>query len=204
MFLAAALAVAGAMAEAEQGIVPLLQRADIITREPWKFVAETRYAPVEIDGRRAIKAVSDSSASGTYRKITIDLYETPVLRWSCRVENTLGNIAETDREDDHCPARVSALAAHPLLFWKTRVLSYVRCSAQPEESDWPSACIDSVKVIAVCGGEPGLGEWHEESPNVRKDLQQHFGKAVRYVDAVGFMTDSDDSGRRAVAYCGDV
>lgn len=39
---------------------------------------------------------------------------------------------------------------------------------------------------------------------MRDDFKRYFSKEVRYVDAVAFMTDSDNTGRRAVAYYGDM
>lgn len=181
-----------------------LNAADMSAWQPWRFSGETRYTLVEIDGRRAVKAVSDASASGYYRRITVDLNQAPVLRWSWRVENTYGQVDETLKAGDDSPARVFVLSSHPLFFWRTRALAYVWSNAQPAGSDWPSAYTSSERVIAVRSGQEGLGEWHQERRNVRDDFKRYFGKEVRYVDAVAFMTDSDNTGRRAVAYYGDI
>jgi hypothetical protein len=39
---------------------------------------------------------------------------------------------------------------------------------------------------------------------VRGDFDRYFGEEVRYADAVGFMGDTDNTGRRALAYYGDI
>lgn len=204
LLVSCAPAVSWEKADNDRRIVRVLEAADISSWRPWKFVGETRYAPVEIDGRRTVKAVSDAAASGYYRKITIDLYATPVLQWSWRVDNSLGEIDETSKAGDDSPARIYVLSAHPVFFWRTRGLAYVWSSVQPRGSHWPSAYTDNQKVIAVRSGERGLGEWHQEQRNVREDFKQYFGKDVRYVDAVAFMTDTDNTGRRAVAYYGNI
>lgn len=191
-------------ASSVQRIVPVLASADVSAWQPWDFSGETRYTPVEIDDRRAVKAVSDSAASGLYRKITIDLNETPVLHWSWRVDNTFGDINERTKEGDDYPARVYVLATHPVYFWRSRALNYVWSSAQPQGSDWPNAYSDNVRVIALRSGATGLGEWRKEQRNVREDFERYFGKDVRYVDAVAFMTDTDNTGRRAVTFYGDL
>lgn len=188
----------------ETRIIPALAAAELGAWRRWKFFGETRYTSVEIDARRAVKAVSEASASGYYRKMTIDLHRTPVLRWSWRVDNTLGGIDERTKEGDDYPARVYVLAAHPVFFWKTRALSYVWSSAQPKGSGWRNAHSSRAVVIAVRSGKQGLREWQQEVRNVRGDFQRYFGEEVRYVDAVGFMTDTDNTGRRAVAYYGDI
>ena len=204
LMLFAAAARHDAAAKGDTVAAPVLVSADLSSWQPWKFVGETRYTPVEIDGRRALRAVSEAAASGYYREIKIDLHETPVLRWRWRVDTTLGEIKERTREGDDYPARVYVLAAHPVFFWKTRALTYVWSSAEPEGAHWPNAYSDNARVIAVQSGSRGLGEWREEKRNVRGDFERYFGKDVRYVDAVAFMTDTDNTGLRAVAYYGDI
>ncbi len=191
-------------ASSDENVVLALDAADISVWEPWNFSGETRYTPVQVDGRRAVMAVSESSASGYYRKLTVDLHQTPVLRWSWRVDNTYGQVDETSREGDDSPARVYVLSTHPVLFWKTRALAYVWSSAQPEGSDWPNAYMSNERVIAVRSGHRGLGDWHQERRNVREDFKRYFGIDIRYINVVAFMTDSDNSKQRAVTYYGDI
>lgn len=191
-------------ASSAQRTVSVLTAADISAWAPWAFSGETRYTPVKIDQRRAIKASSSDSASGLYRKISIDLDETPLLHWSWRVDNTLAGINEKTKEGDDYPARVYVLAAHPLFFWRTRALSYVWSSAQPGGSDWPNAYTENAWMVAVRSGKQGLGKWHRQQRNVREDFERYFGKDVRYVDAVALMTDTDNTGRKATAYYGPI
>lgn len=204
LVLGATTAICAATAYSVVRMIPVLQAADLRAWAPWNFFGETRYTTVEIDGRRAVKAVSNSTASGYYRKISIDLQSTPVLHWSWRVDNILGNIDERTRTGDDYPARVYVLVAHPVLFWKTRALSYVWSSAQPEGSDWPSAYTENARMIAVRSGEKGLGEWHQERRNVHEDFERYFGVDIRYLNAIAFMTDTDNTGRTATAYYGEL
>lgn len=59
-------------------------------------------------------------------------------------------------------------------------------------------------MIAVRSGSSGLRRWHTEQRNVREGFQGFLGKDVRYIDAVAVMTDTDNTGARAVAYYGDI
>ncbi len=184
--------------------IPVLMNADLEGWREWTFSGATEYTPVVSQGRPAIKAVSDAAASGVYRGIRIDLGKTPILHWNWRVENTLGAIDETRKEGDDYPARIYVMVAHPLFFWKTYALTYVWSSARPAGSAWPNAYSDGARVIAVRSGDAGLGEWHGERRDVREDFKRYFGKDVRYTTAVAVMTDTDDTGKQAVAYYGDI
>lgn len=191
-------------AENSVSAVPVLMNADLSAWESRSFLGQTRYRPVDVGGRTVLKAVSDSAASGMFRKIRIDLESTPILHWSWRVNNILGEINETSKEGDDYPARVYVVASHPVFFWKTTALSYVWSSAQPEGSAWPNAFTRNAYMIAVRSGTSGLQGWYSERRDVRKDFQRYFGQDVRYIDAVAVMTDTDNSGGRAVAYYGDI
>lgn len=59
-------------------------------------------------------------------------------------------------------------------------------------------------MVAQRSGAEGLHQWWREKRDIRADFQSYFGETIRYVDAVALMTDTDDSGRRAVAYYGDI
>ena len=191
-------------AQSMVAIVPVLASADLSAWKPWNFSGVTRYTRVELDGRAALKAVSDSTASGVYRKIRIDLEKTPMLHWNWRVDNTLGDIDETSRDGDDFPARVYVMVVDPVFFWKTTALTYVWSSAQPEGAAWPNAYNDNARMIAVRSGKSGLQRWHGEQRDVRADFERFFGKDVRYIDAVAVMTDTDNTRSRAVAYYGDI
>lgn len=90
----------------ETRITSALSAAELGAWRRWTFIGETRYTLVEIDARRAVKAVSEGSASGYYRQMTTDLHQTPVLRWIWRVGGTLGGIDQRIKEGDGYPARV--------------------------------------------------------------------------------------------------
>ncbi|MDX1514854.1 MAG: DUF3047 domain-containing protein [Gammaproteobacteria bacterium] len=184
--------------------VPVLSDANLSKWKSWDFSGMTRYSKVTLDGRVAVKAVSKSAASGLYRKLRIDLQATPLLNWSWRVDNTFGPIDERSRGGDDYPARIYVIVKHPLFFWKTTALTYVWSSAQPAGTAWPNAYTDNATIVAVRSGDAELGEWHQERRNVLEDFRRYFGKKVRYIDAVAVMTDTDNTGDRAVAYYGDI
>lgn len=168
------------------------------------FSGETRYELVMDDGRQVVRAESDAAASGLYRKQTIDLTQTPWLRWRWKVANVLEGVDETTKAGDDYPARVYVVFSGGLAFWRTRTLVYVWSSNQPVGSAWNNAFTDNARVIAVQSGEGRVGEWISESRNVREDYQRLFGEDVETADAVAIMTDTDNSGQSAVAWYADI
>ncbi len=49
-----------------------------------------------------------------------------------------------------------------------------------------------------------LGTWFEEERNLYEDYQLAFGSEPPLVIGIGIMTDTDNTGERAVAYYGDI
>jgi hypothetical protein len=168
------------------------------------FSGETEYAIVENQGRRVLRAVSRATASGMYKRVQVDLTKTPYLHWSWEVENTLGALDETVKAGDDYPARVYVIASGGIFFWQTRAVNYVWANRQPQGAVWPNAFTASNRMIAVRSGDSQLGRWLDERRNVREDFRRVFGRDVLSVDAVALMSDSDNSGKAAVAHYGDI
>ncbi len=168
------------------------------------FAGETRYE-LQTDGdRRALRAVSDGTASGLYREIEVDLKVTPILNWSWKVEGVLEGNDERTRTGDDYAARVYVVFSGGLRFWRTRAINYVWSSHQPVGSEWPNAFTGNARMIAVDSGSGNAGEWVAHSRNVREDYRRLFHAEPGRVDAVAIMTDTDNSGQSATAWYGDM
>ena len=169
------------------------------------FSNETRYELAEIDDKRVLRARSNGSASGLYRKLRIDLYRYPFLNWEWRIENRLDTTNEQTRSGDDYAARIYVIVSGGLFFWRTRALNYVWANASASQSVWPNAFAGSnAMMMAVRSGQDGVSEWYAEKRNVLQDLKGIFGEDIRYVDAVALMTDTDNSRGRVTAYYGDI
>ncbi len=171
----------------------------------WKaksFVGQTAYTPVPAEG--LLLAESDATASGLFFEQAVDLRATPWLNWTWKAGNVLANVNEREKSGDDYPARVYVVAKGGLAFWKTKALSYVWSSAEPEGAMWPSAFTSNARMIAVRSGPARLGELLTERRNVREDWRRAFGEDIETLDAVAIMTDTDNSGQRAKAWYGRV
>ena len=168
------------------------------------FEGKTLYETVREDGRTVVRATSRGTASGLFLRRRIDLEKTPILRWTWRVDGTLGDIDERTRAGDDYSARVYVIRSHPVFPWRARAVNYVWASTRVPGETWRSAYTDSSRHIAVRSGDAHAGQWIDERRDVRADFRELFGESVRYVDAVAIMTDTDNTGAAAVACYGDI
>lgn len=168
------------------------------------FAGETRYALVEDQGLRVLRADSDGAASGLYREIAIDLKQTPVLNWSWKVDAVLAGNDERTRAGDDYPVRIYVVFSGGLRFWRTRAINYVWSGHQQIGSEWPNAFTGNARMVAVESGEGKAGGWVMYSRNVREDYRRLFRSEPGKIDAVAIMTDTDNTGQSATAWYGDI
>ncbi|MGX9461895.1 DUF3047 domain-containing protein [Shewanella sp. A14] len=185
--------------------------------DSWKpkiFYGESIYNIGEYKGRLALKALSHNAASGLVLKQQIDLSVTPYLNWSWLIEKTLPQLNERSKAGDDFVARIYVVIDGGFLVWNTTSLNYVWSSNQDSGLVWDNAFAgSSVKMMSVRGQEAQKGQWYQEKRNVYQDLIEVFGdkgsekanrKAYQYIDIVAIMTDTDNSGKQAESYYGDI
>jgi hypothetical protein len=174
--------------------------------EPEKFINETLYSLVKLDGQSVLKAVSQNSASGLIKKIRIDLEKYPFLNWQWRIENKLsGEFDEKQKQGDDYAARIYAVASGGIAFWNTRAVNYVWAKNSPKDATWPNAFAKNNAVMkALRSSEAMVSVWHNEKRNIRSDFKTLFGKDMKFIDAVVIMTDTDNTKNYALSYYGDI
>ena len=173
----------------------------------WKeksFKNTTVYKLVKGDKEMVLMADSNDSASGLYREITVDLAKKPCLTWSWKVDRVLEGLDETTKNGDDFPVRVYVIFSGGVFFWKTRALNYVWSNGLPKGSAWKNAHTMSSINISVQSGLEKVGQWTQQTRNVRRDYKRFFGSDVKQADAVAIMTDTDNSGSQAIAFYGDI
>lgn len=178
------------------------------------FQGETIYSIVTDNGRSVLKAESNDSASGLAKEKKIDLFKTPYLNWSWKINNHLLNLDESKKPGDDYAARLYVVKDGGWKIWNTKALNYVWSSNQQKGQTWDNAFVgDNAKMFAIRGAADTLATWVQEKRNVYKDLIEMFGdqgsdakneEAFRYLDAVAIMTDTDNSHQAATAYYGDI
>ncbi len=178
------------------------------------FEGQTSYSILQHKGQRALKAVSDGTASGLLLKKKIDLQQTPFLNWNWLIEQKLSGLNERSKSGDDFAARVYIVIDGGMMAWRAKSVSYVWSSNEAKGQVWDNAFVGSrVKMIAVRGKADKVGQWQNEKRNVYQDLITHFGDqgsadanlaAFRFIDVVAIMTDTDNSKGKAESYYGDL
>ena len=184
--------------------IGLFSRGDLSGWKEKVFAGETEYRLFRNNNRTTLRAQSHAAASGRYKKVKVDLKDTPVLHWSWKVDNLLEGVDEQSKSGDDYPARVYVVFSGGLFFWRTRAINYVWSSNQPVDTTWPNAFTGNAKMVAVESGPDQLGRWVIEQRDVAADYKRLFGEDPGTVDAVAIMTDTDNSGQRASAWYGDI
>ncbi len=173
---------------------------------PKKFVNETLYSLVKVDGKTVLKAVSRNSASGLIKKIKIDIEKYPFLNWSWRVEKPLLNtLDEKQKSGDDYAARIYIVVKGKIAFWNTISLNYVWSNNSEKGEVWPSAVAPKNSVmLALRSSEASVSVWNHEKQNVREDFRKLFGREIEFIDAVVLMSDTDNTQKEVTAYYGDI
>lgn len=183
----------------------------------------TDYSLVEDEGSVVLKAVSDASASGLTRAVSIDPRQYPVIQWRWKVGNVLrkGDVTRKDGDDyaariyitfafdpdkagylerlKHTAARLVYGEAVPY-----RAMAYIWGSNNLAGTMVANAYTDRVMMFVVRSGEENLQQWVTQQRNVYTDYRRAFGDEPTTISAVAIMTDSDNTGESAVAWYGDI
>jgi len=171
-----------------------------------KFKGETQYSFVMDQQlqKKALKAVGHASASGLIFKQRINIEQTPWLNWSWKAEQLIKGIDERSKAGDDYVARIYVVIDGGLFFWRTLALNYVWSSSHQKGEHWDNPYTSNAQMLAVEAGDKNSRRWHYYKRNVRKDLRTFLAKDVKYIDAIAIMTDTDNSGLRAVNVFGDI
>ena len=168
-----------------------------------RFKGETSYTVVPEGSGRVLRAESNGSASGLLFKIDYDPLQYPVLSWRWKVAGVIANGDETRREGDDYAARVYVVFPH----WfppKTRSINYIWANQLPKGRHVPNPFFANAVMVAIESGPEGAGRWVSERRNVAEDFRAIFGGAPPRAGAVALMTDTDNTGARAVAWYDDL
>lgn len=169
-----------------------------------------------------VKAVSEASASGLTKAVSIDPREYPIVRWKWKVENLLKRSDVGRKEGDDYPARLYItfeydpnrvslgrklkFKAGQAIFGDIPVaaLNYIWETRTPVGTIVENAYTDSAKMIVVESGPQKLGTWVDEERNIYEDYKKAFGEEPPMINGVAIMSDTDNTKERVTAYYGDI
>ena len=156
-------------------------------------------AVVEVDGERGVR-VAGTEAAGWWSLRLEDPVSTGRLTWAWRVlEQPLGADLRNATTDDSA-LRVFVVFGSPHISdSSSRAIFYTWGHAEPSGFRSNGHRTDRFHVIRLAGsGEVGPA-WRSEDVDPFRDYRRIWGGAAPPVSAIGFMQDTDQTRRRAVA-----
>jgi hypothetical protein len=184
-----------------------------------KVARTTRYTVVRDGDGWVIQADSEAAASALYRPLDVDARAYPRLTWRWKVANVLAGADARRKSGDDASARVYVafrydaaratawerltFGAYRLLYGRyppAAVVSYIWDNRLPPGTALDNAYTDRARMLVLRSGAADVGRWVMESRDVVEDYRRLFGGEPPRIAGVAVMTDTDDTGERAVAW----
>jgi hypothetical protein len=179
---------------------------------------DTVYTLVQDGDRRAVlRASADASASFYVAMLKSPIRPSMTLGWEWKTDALVPGADNRDKGREDAPLRVlvafdgdhatlpeaeqarfrraSKLAGRDLPY---AVLMYIWSDHVPVGTVIPSAHTSQMKMVAVASGPSGLGSWQSVQRSPADDFRRAFGAEPGPVLGVAVMTDTDNTGAKAV------
>ena len=163
-------------------------------------------------GRHAVEAVAQSSASMWRQVLRIEPAQLNVVKFSWKVPGLIAGADMAKRDHDDSPARVvlsfdgdrsKFSVRNVMLSEMARLLTgeempyatlmYVWCNACERESMIVNPRTDRVRKLALESGPERLNHWIDYERDIRADFEKTFGEPPGALISVALMTDTDNT-----------
>ena len=183
----------------------------------------TSYAPAWLDGRPAMAARAEASASVLRQRVRLEPDQLGHVRFSWKVPNLIHEADLARREVADSPVRlilafegarskfslkdtllselVHTLTGEPMPY---ATLMYVWCNHRPPGSVIGSPRTERIRKLVVESGSQGLNQWLAYERDIRADFERAFGEPPGALIGMAIMTDTDNTRSTAQAWYGPV
>jgi len=152
---------------------------------------------VRSDHEPYLEANAKESAVTIAKKFEYDLTEYPYLSWDWRaIELPKGG-------DERYKKTGDSAAAIYVIFegrFRPKSIKYVWSASLPRGTTTESPYNSKTKIVVMQNQSSPMDEWVSERVNVYEDYQRLFGDETESVQAIGLMSDSDNTQSTAVAH----
>ncbi len=188
-----------------------------------RVARHSRYTVVREGQDFVLRAESEAAASALYRPLDLDPKVHRVLSWRWKVEGVLDRSDPRRKSGDDYAARVyvafgydpagasawerARYGALRLLYGRYppgMALNYVWESRLPVGTVLDNAYSARAKMVVARSGAAEAGRWVTERHDIYADYRRIVGGEPPRIVGVALMTDTDDTGERAVAYYGAI
>ncbi|RUP33962.1 MAG: DUF3047 domain-containing protein [Curvibacter sp.] len=216
--------------------------ADAVTQSPWAQASQpegiapqpwrnhhfpgkqiTHFQYQRLDGRDAVEAQADASASLLRQVLRVEPERLGALKFSWKVPALITEADMTQRDADDSPVRVmlafdgdrSKLSTRNAMMSELAraltgedlpyaTLVYVWSNKLPQNSTLNSPRSDRIRKIVLESGPAHLGQWLSYERDIRADYERCYGEAPGPLIGVAIMTDTDNTRSHSQAWYGPV
>lgn len=160
------------------------------------IVGQAEYEVIRRENGNVLHILSNNSASILFKKMDIDIYNYPHIRWHWQVNKfpkySLGSLNENDI-DDYAARLCVVFPSWSIM--TTKFLVYVWDDRVNEQNVVkPSSFSKNCKILVTQCGKGNKGKWVTEERNILEDYRMVFGKKPpKTAGGIGIMSDSDDT-----------
>ncbi len=188
-----------------------------------KLKRDTKYALATQDGRTVLSAAASGSASMYVVRFAQPADARADLSWRWKTDALVPGADNRDKKREDAPLRVivgfdgdrtSLPEAEQKRFKQAKALSgreppfatimYIWSDHVPPETVIPSAHTSQLKMLVVASGANGLGSWQSVRRSLAADYRLAYGAEPGRVLGVAVMTDTDNTGAKAVGDYADI
>jgi hypothetical protein len=188
-----------------------------------KLKRDTVYSLVQEDGHAVLRGVADRSASLYVARFKPATGVPASIGWRWKTDALIPDADNRDKKREDAPLRVlvgfdgdkaTLPEEEQKRFQRAKSLTgrdgpyatlmYIWSDHVPVDTVIPSAHTSQVKMLAVASGSKGLGQWQTVQRNLAADYKRAFGAAPGRVLGVAVMTDTDNTGGKAVGEYSDI
>ncbi len=193
----------GTAGMADELAVGRFSTAGLTGWETKSFHGLTQYSLTRAQEHIVVQATSQGAASGLVKKISFDPQKYRYLRWSWKIDHILSAGDETTKAGDDYAARIYVVFSGKF-FWQTKAINYIWANKLQKGGFIANAYTSSAMMVAVQSGPENTGQWLTEQRDILADYKTLFGSDPSEASAIAIMTDTDDTGEKAVAWYGDI
>jgi hypothetical protein len=183
----------------------------------------TEFHPARVDGRDAVAARAEGSASMLRQKLRVEPQHLGRLRFSWRVPALITGADLALRDKDDAPVRVvlafdgdrrqlsqrdaalselaRAITGEDMPY---ATLMYVWSGTRAAGTVLASPRTDRIRRLVVESGAGRLDRWLDYERDIRADYEHAFGEPPGALIGIAIMTDSDNTGASTHAWYGPV
>ena len=188
-----------------------------------KLKRDTVYSLARVEGRVVLRGSADKSASLYVAPVRPAMMAPTTVSWDWKTDALVPGADNRDKAREDAPLRVlvqfdgdiTTLPDEEQKRFKRAknltglqppyaVLMYIWSDQVAVGSVIASAHTSQVKMLAVASGTGGLGSWQSVQRNLIEDYRRAYGAEPGPVLGVGVMTDTDNTGTKAVGEYADI